>query len=266
MDRSFLTDASVIEASRDFVCIRLATYEDAEEAEFLKQVFTGSSGELENTVFCLLSPDGKEKLSRAGRGPQMAFGRPQQLASAMKRIAEGYEPNASTAAPALPQMKNVRLALNVAECDALPLVVCLAENDQQLQSLQTNLAPLAFSTDLAGRFAYASSQDPAELRMISGKKPHHGYLIVTPGEFGIDGQLQQSIAADAAAGELESALRSFADQYQRPPRDHHQHVRTGQQQGVDWKTEIPVTDPMANRARQQGGPGGRRGPPPGKKR
>ena len=50
MDRSYLSDKDVVEASRDFVCIRLATYENAEEAKILKSIFTGRSGALENTV------------------------------------------------------------------------------------------------------------------------------------------------------------------------------------------------------------------------
>ena len=36
MDRSFLADKDVIAASRKFVCIRLATFENAEENEVLK--------------------------------------------------------------------------------------------------------------------------------------------------------------------------------------------------------------------------------------
>ncbi len=60
MDRSFLADADVIAASRMFVCIRPATYEDAGEADFLKKIFVGRSGELDNTVFVLLAPDGEQ--------------------------------------------------------------------------------------------------------------------------------------------------------------------------------------------------------------
>ena len=38
MDKSFLSQSEVIAASRKFVCIRLATYENAEEAKFLKSI------------------------------------------------------------------------------------------------------------------------------------------------------------------------------------------------------------------------------------
>ena len=61
MDRSYLSNKEVIEASRDFVCIRLATYENVAEAKILKSIFTGRSGELENTTFVLLAPDGNRR-------------------------------------------------------------------------------------------------------------------------------------------------------------------------------------------------------------
>ena len=64
MDRSFLSDKGIIRASRGFVCARLATYENKEEAEYLGRIFRGRSGQLENTVFCIMSPDGKDRLVR----------------------------------------------------------------------------------------------------------------------------------------------------------------------------------------------------------
>ena len=41
MDRSFLSDSAIIEASREFVCVRLATYEDKDEGKFLEATFRG---------------------------------------------------------------------------------------------------------------------------------------------------------------------------------------------------------------------------------
>ena len=63
----------MIAASRKFVCVRLATYESKEEADLLTDIFVGRSGELENTTFVILAPDGKKRLTRAGRGPMFAF-------------------------------------------------------------------------------------------------------------------------------------------------------------------------------------------------
>ena len=67
MDRSFLSQPEVITAARKFVCVRLATYESAAEGQFLASICPTGSGELENTVFAILSPDGKQKLARVSR-------------------------------------------------------------------------------------------------------------------------------------------------------------------------------------------------------
>ena len=63
MDRSYLSLNPVVQASRRFVCIRTLTYEDAEERDFQRALFIGGSGDVENTSFCFLSPDAKQKIS-----------------------------------------------------------------------------------------------------------------------------------------------------------------------------------------------------------
>jgi hypothetical protein len=250
MDRSFLFEDELIEASRAFVCIRLATYEDADEAEFLKQIFTGRSGQLENTVFCLLGPDGQQRLSRAGRAPNMVFRSPREMAGEMKKLAAACPRRESETTPLLPQLKNVRLALNVAECDGLPLVVCKAESREQLKSLQDRLAPLACSGNLAGRFVYASCSNARDLERVAGAPPAQGFLVISPGQYGIDGAISKVIDSDAPADEIAMALQEFAGTFQRRTKEHDRHVRSGRVAGIDWQTEIPVTDPMSNRAKE----------------
>src|SRR4029079_13149972 len=95
MDRSFLSRPAVIAASREFVCVRLATYEDPVEAKFVQRLVRTGSGELENTAFCLFAPDGKSRLSRAGRGINHIYSDPAQMAVEMKAVAEKYRPKAA---------------------------------------------------------------------------------------------------------------------------------------------------------------------------
>ena len=64
MDRSFLSRAEVIASSRNFVCIRLASYEDETEKAFVSQFVRG---DVANTAFAILSPDAKPAMR--GRGP-----------------------------------------------------------------------------------------------------------------------------------------------------------------------------------------------------
>src|SRR3954469_6843198 len=121
MDRSFLSRPEVIAASRKFICVRLISYEDADDMKFLKGVFTGRSGEAENTVFTVFSPDGKKALVRAGRSTRQGFRDSADLAAAMERVAKPFN-NKEEGAAALPLAANVRLGVNVAACDNQPLV------------------------------------------------------------------------------------------------------------------------------------------------
>src|SRR5438132_12014690 len=117
MDGSFLSQPDVIAASRGFVCVRLTTYENAEEAAFLKSFGVTRSGEVENTVVTILGPDGRQQLARASRSARGTFGDAQRMAQAMNRIAAGYTAAKADTPPPLPLVANVRLALDVSACD-----------------------------------------------------------------------------------------------------------------------------------------------------
>ncbi len=252
MDRSFLANDSVIAASRDFVCIRLATYEDSAEAEFLRTVYIGQSGDLENTVFVLLSPDTRTNLCRPGRGPQFAFRTPAALAAGMQEIATKYpaKSRGEDSGLRLPQMKDFRLGLNVSSCDGLPMVVCVADQLEQIRELSDRVAELAFQPQLAGKFAYASAASPEVAKVIDGYESESGYLLIQPGDYGMDGRLVKAFPANVGLDELESSLVQFANQTEQVRKDHNRHVRSGMQNGQSWETEIPVTDAMALRAQQ----------------
>src|SRR6476660_4952834 len=90
MDRSFLSKPQVVAASRQFVCVRLATYEDPTEASWLKDFTRTGSGQLENTVFGILAPDGVKKLVRSSRGVDHLYSGPDQFAEALNTIAAKY--------------------------------------------------------------------------------------------------------------------------------------------------------------------------------
>lgn len=248
MDRSFLTNDAVIEASREFVCIRCATYEDAKEADFLKWVFTGRNGDLENTVFCILSPDGSRKLIRGGRGP-MQFRNARDMAEQMGEIAENYAQDVEVAG--LPQLKNVRLGINVAACDNLPAVVVFGENEQQLENLKAKLSPVAWEDELLGMFIFSSTLDKKELAVIEGlDKAKAGYVIVQPDDYGQKAELITQLDPDASAEQLKDALVTAASDFNRPVKQHSRHVRDGRRNGIEWETEIPVTDSHAIRAQR----------------
>lgn len=248
MDRSYLTTDPVIKASHDFVCIRLATYEDKEEGEYLKSLDAGKSDQLENTAFCFLDPNGK-KLSRAGRGARHLFRNADDMASYMKRLAADYQVKDS-ATPILPKLKDVRLALNVAQCDGQPLVVAFG-SEKALSEIDLPLAQAAFSERLRGRFVFAATTDETELIEIglkrSGDSPlQPGVYAVAPDKFGLKGIELARMPLDSSLDQIVEQLGAVAKTQKSGAKSHHrQHVQSGNRAGAKWETEIPVTDPLS---------------------
>lgn len=257
MDRSFLTEASVVAASRNFVCIRLATYEDEREAEYLKWIYTGRSGQLENTVFGLLTPDGQRKLSVAGRGPNHAFRNSSELSDAMNRVASRY-PGARRAAwtdTQLPTMKRLDLALNVAAADGLPVVFTYTTSESEIKVMHQRLLPFAWRESLGGQFVYADVLDAKELKPVIGIRKgvdaKAGIYVVAPDPFGLTGKLLASFPPDVSSDELRLKLNEVVVEFPREEKSHQNHVRLGIQLGIDWESEIPETDPQSLQAKER---------------
>ena len=252
MDRSFLSQPEVIAASRSFVCVRLATYEDKAEGAFLKAFDVTRSGELENTVFAVLSPDGKRRLARASRGADHTFGDASNMAATMRRIAAGYAGKGTGGPPAeLPRVANVRLAINVAACDNQPLVLVFGPDARARKDLEKRLAALAWSDRFIGQFVYVSASAARELADVEGAVARAGVLVVQPDKFGLKGKLLAQTAA-ATRDDLVRCLAEGARRYQRTEKTFAGHVREGHRKGVFWETVLPVTDPMEQRARERG--------------
>jgi hypothetical protein len=244
MDRGLLSDQSVIEASRDFVCIRTATYEDAIEAEFHRATLFGGSATLRNFGYALLSPDAKTKLRQSGRGPNFIYKNAKEMAAELKRIAGKYPYKTKTTQAqktrSLPKMKGVRLGLNVASCDGLPLIIVVGKSAREVAQLSKNLGEVAWSDALIGRFIYASTHDATDLSIIMKAKIARGFLVVEPGEFGLEGVVIQAIDAKVSGGVLQKRLLDIAEKFRRLAKVHRTHVRKGRRTGHTWETEVPV--------------------------
>ena len=251
MDRSFLSQPEVIAASRPFVCIRLTTYENKKEADLLKSIFVGRSGDVENTTFTILSPDGKQTLVRPGRSARHSFASAADMAAALNRITKQHEVRKTEAEPALPKVPSVRLALDVAACDNQPLVVLAARAAETLGPLEGRVRTLAWSSDFLGQAVYATTTDLADLKSIDEVPAGGGLLVIQPDRFGLKGRVLAHAAVDAAATELARTLQAGIAQHRRVDKTFENHVREGHRLGVFWETLIPVTDPMEKRAREQ---------------
>ncbi|MBX9685483.1 MAG: hypothetical protein K2X27_02200 [Candidatus Obscuribacterales bacterium] len=239
MDGRFLSKPDVIAASRSFICVRMMTYESASEAEILKSLWRRDAP-LENTVFAILDSNGRAIL-RGGRSPSMLFRDSSELARTMNEISAYYHADKGTP-ESLPLVASVKLAVDVAACDHLPLAVVLGRTPEERQKLISALAPLAWSNELIGKLIYASG-DGHDLKQIKGVQISSGYLFIAPNLFGTEGNTIAQLSSSASRSELERSARQVVQSYRPLILNHHDHVRAGHEEGIEWQTAIPVTDP-----------------------
>lgn len=238
MDRSFLSQPEVVAASRDFVCIRLATYESEEEAQVMRHFFVGGSGQMENTTFAMVAPDGRTPLVRSGRSPDFAFRDAHEMALWMTQTARRY--NSSPIAPRLPVCLDTRVALDVAACDGLPLVVAYGPDAASLSAVERALGPLSWSSALIGRAVYARTTRADDFRCARVRPTRACVVVIAPGKFGVDGTVVAAFDADSRlAARLRASLPTAVTRWV----DIDQHIRSGRQAGIHWETAIPNTDP-----------------------
>jgi hypothetical protein len=238
MDRSFLSDKQVVAASRDFVCARLISFEDGEEAKLMQRLWGSAQV---NTVFALLDPAGARTLSRVGRTPRGPFADAAALAAEMRAITKQFPARKGADGKlALPLLEDVRVALNVTECDAQQLVV-LRGDAKKLAKLERALTALAWSEPFVGRFLYARGDDETDWSVIDGvdKAPAGGLLIIRSERFGLTGKVIASLPASARGEQLEKAMRDAVASHQPKPVDTRQVRRDGRRSGVRWQAELP---------------------------
>src|SRR5262245_18971788 len=107
MDRSFLSSADVVSASRKFVCIRVLSYENQREMDYLKGFMATRSGEAENTLVCIMTPDAKRRLIRAARSTRALFRDAHDMAETLNRIAQSVVKEQPAAALPLADLPEV---------------------------------------------------------------------------------------------------------------------------------------------------------------
>lgn len=133
MDRSFLSLKQVIEAAKNFVCIRLISYENQAEAEFVSKLVNGP---VANTAFAILAPDGTRALAGRGpgRGPRDLFVDADAMAKGMDAVAAKYSAKDTSGTPQLPITHSPKIGLAVAAGDLQPLVVVVEEKFEKRAS------------------------------------------------------------------------------------------------------------------------------------
>lgn len=253
MDRSFLTNEKVIDASRNFICIRLATYEDEYEAKFMKQIHNYRNDMLENTIFAMLAPDGKTNLTRSGRSPHFAFRNASQMASQMGKYAKQYKVTKPYSDSKInPKMKDLSVALNVAACDSLPVVVAISKSEEKLAELESTVSKIAWSEKLQGQFVTASMiYDAKKVRSIADMNQSEGIFLIGPGTFGLSAKILAEFKGSEELDQIESKMVGITAKYEPPKLAYRSHIQTGVNLGIDWKSKIPVTDRESVQAKER---------------
>jgi hypothetical protein len=247
MDRSFLSQKDVVDASREFICVRPATYMDAGEAEELTELVRTRSGMLENTAFTIIAPDGKRTLVRSSRSPSMTFRTKDRMLAAMADITKEYAAKRKQRVKQeLPVYRDLKLALDVASCDSRPLVVGWAKGKKARVALEKTLAKLAWSEEFVGRYQYIVVEDADLLEPIEGFSKDISVAVVSPGEFGLEGKVLLE-TGERSGEDLAKLLSEGLEKFEPPTKDPQQHVRKGQRTGKNWETEVEVTGPDARK-------------------
>lgn len=248
------------------------------------------NGRFENTAFCILSPDGKKRLSGTGRSPQMGFrigGRPEvngseqdannrKIIAEMEKIAAKYRSKSSEAGAVVQDFHTFKQALNIASGDQRLLVFSVASN-KHLASIKKTIQHVANHPDMVGRFHYdfAGKADVQWSKAIEGDRNKTGIFIIRAGEFGQEGQVVAELPLGSNAVKIRDVLgrvnKEFAASEKR--KDYSEHVAKGRRENVKYEDNMPwgedrdadgKIDERPTRRGGSGRRGDRRGPPPGR--
>lgn len=247
-----MSDPAVVTASRAFVCVRPQTYEDAGERDWMLDTYAYRFDELENTLFGLLAPDGEETLSRAGRSPRQQWSSPAAFATALERIASDYDVRDADRTPGLPVVRDVRLGLNVAACDSMPLAIVWAQDEDDRAKLAERAAEIAWSDEHVGRWHWVVADDAEQLSLVDDlDRDFEGVALVAPEAYGRTGALLGAVDAGAQERTLVARFAEALAAFEPPVKDHRAHVRDGRRAGITWDSALPNTDGIGSRDRDR---------------
>ncbi len=198
------------------------------------------NGRFENTAFCLLSPDGRQRLSRSGRAPWMAFstrrgppggagGTEEVTVAAMGNVVKRYKPKGDARTPVVQDFHSFRQALNVASGDQRLLLFVSAPVGDQVE-IRKKLRPVMGDARIVGRFHVdflGKKGDEKWEQAIKGirSRTKSTIFVIQSDKFGQTGSVLKQLPVDANSQEIISALlaanESFAKNEERKVyRDH----------------------------------------------
>ncbi len=233
-----------IEASRDFVCIRIETYENERSEEIVRSLL---NGRFANTAFGMFDPYGKHRLSGTGRSPSQVLGRSgedknEKVLEAMKEIASRYRRRGRSSGAVLQDFLSFEQALNVASADQR-LLVFVDADDAEIDKLSPTLKEVFGDEEIIGRFHldFAGEEDSKWQKSIEGAKSKPAINIIRSGKYGLDGSIEKRLPLTADLEEIKTALlienRRFNSTEER--KEYSDHVMAGKRAGIKYESAIP---------------------------
>lgn len=230
-------------------------------------------GRFENTAFCILAPDGEERLSGTGRSPAMGFGaggprgnpdtQRTAVLGSMERITKKYKSTGDPDKPVVQDFHSFRQALNVASADQR-LLVFVAASEKPAKKLRQSLRPVLGDPEFIGRFHsdFGDKDGDADwMAAVSGTRSKSGLFIIQADQFGMKGTVLAQVPLDANPKEIKAALTEanahFAKSEKR--KVYSEHVQEGRQEGVHFKGGMPYGEDRDGDGKIDHRGGGKRG-------
>ena len=238
-----LSQKDFIEASKKFVCIRLETYESKETQDRIRDLLRGT---MQNTAFVVYAPDGKTKLTRSHRSPQLILGGrgSKDIASVvdeMGQIADKYKVKGSPDQAVLQDFDSFKQSLNVASADQRLLVFTVSPQSEMM-SVKKTLRTVFNNPSVSGKFHFdiAGKVDVKWAESLKNVKAKTGIFLIRSYDFGQDGIVVKALPLNVSPRDLKADLlainKKFSEFEKR--KNYGKHVNQGRREGVKFENNI----------------------------
>ncbi|MDF1752303.1 MAG: hypothetical protein P1U89_06000 [Verrucomicrobiales bacterium] len=230
-----------VNASRNYVCVRLESYESEEHQQLVRSFL---NGRFENTAFCLLDPDAETRLTRSSRNPNHVLGGANDSVIAeMNRIAAGYRKKGQDTEMVLQDFHSFRQALNVASGDQR-LLLLVSGTASDIEKVKGTLRPVFAAPEVMGRFHLDFADETVDAQwteLVSNSSRGPGLSVIQADSFGQEGSVVAKLPLNASSTEIHQTLlaanRKFAESEAR--KIYGEHVKEGRQNGVFFENKMP---------------------------
>lgn len=269
------------------MCVRLDTYESKETQDRIRDLLDGS---MQNTAFVIYAPDGKTKLTRSGRAPELVFGRGrlasrngssnEEVIKGMEKIAAKYEMKGDLTQAELQDFDSFKQSLNIASSDQKLLVFTVSPR-AKLPAVEKVLTEVANDAEVHGRFHFdtAGKPDVKWAEKVTKEKNKTGVFVIRSGQFGQEGYVMTEFPLDVTVESLKAGLLAANETFAKlEERKHYgDHVSDGRRKGIKFDSNVEAGEDRdgdgkideqkrrgkrGERGERRGPPRGRRGPPP----